>query len=161
MLGFCKRLESKMSIKAYDWAIQRQSDDGENLWSFQKDGKFYIKFKDVEHELTDEFMIADKGNNVFYPMDKDEFYAIYDGKSKNNNVYKRKVSGVLAYNPEETELDELGKRLFFYEASSQKQKYIIRNDRVEKLAPDSFICKNIFGVLCQIPKDQFLLAYEV
>lgn len=157
MLGYCLRKPEKMKIKAYFWSNKETTYDDKPLWNHEENGKKYIKYGDVVHELRNGDFICEKSEGVFYRVGNEEFKQIYDIDSFEDGYYTRKISGVLAYDPNKTEFDELGNRLFYFDYN--KNKYIIRQGFIEKLTVDAIVCKNILGVLYQLPKEQFIESY--
>ncbi len=157
MLGFFKRKNKYMTVEAYFFKDTKESKNGVKLYHEKEEDTYYANLGGNKVEITNNDYVVLRDDGKFYPIPQDEFFNIYDVFSAEDNVFKRRVNGVIAYDPDLTEKDELGNRLFYVYGNDR---YCIVGRKLVKVNDNFMICKNVIGRLYTIRKQVFEQYYE-
>lgn len=160
MLGWCLRRE--MSIKAYDFETQKETEYGQKLYSVQDpDSEISLHHLWVGGNIipiSSEDMICRNVQGKFYPVKKTLFNTLYRlDPEAGDNMYIRLVNGVMAYNPFETDVDELGNKIVLYTLGGRR--WFHDGCNLIEIKKDDILCRDCLGLLYAVSAKTFHKIY--
>lgn len=153
MLGWVLRRD--MFVEAYDFEQERETNNGEKLYSTQnvnnEDSLHHLDVNGKLIPISRDDMICKNIEGKLYPIRKELFKTLYDVNSKDeNNKYTRKVNGVMCYDPAETDFDEIGNRIVFHTLDGKS--FYFDGKVLIEIESDIYLFKDTLGLIYSIGK---------